>query len=200
MIFVAVIIVCYLIGSILVGPLLAGLLQRDLKQKGSGNPGATNAFRVIGPLAGILVLAGDALKAWLALALASRIVGEAYLPLFGLAVIAGHNWSVFHGFKGGKGIATTLGLIIVLAPKTLWLLVPGWFGGTGLTGFVSVGSVSAAVLLPIATILFYPSQPLIMVFSVSAALLAVYRHIPNIKRLVRGQENRLFGKRKEEKE
>lgn len=200
MIFVAVIIVCYLIGSILVGPLLAGLFQRDLKQKGSGNPGATNAFRVIGPLAGILVLAGDALKAWLALALASRIVGEAYLPLFGLAVIAGHNWSVFHGFKGGKGIATTLGLIIVLVPKTLWLLVPGWLGGTGLTGFVSVGSVSAAVLLPIATILFYPGQPLLMVFSVSAALLAVYRHIPNIKRLVRGQENRLFGKRKEERE
>lgn len=198
MVFFAAIVVCYLIGSILVGPLLAGLFRYDLKKKGSGNPGATNAFRVIGPLAGVLVLAGDAFKAWGALAIAARIAGEDYLPLFGLAVIAGHNWSVFHGFAGGKGIATSFGLIMVLSPKTLWLLVPGWLGGTVLTGFVSVGSLVAAILLPVATSIFYPGRPYLLIFGIGAALLAIYRHIPNIKLLVRGEENRLFGKGKEE--
>ena len=186
------IILSYLMGSILVGPILARLFRSDLKSTGSGNPGATNAFRVIGPLAGISVLAGDAIKGWLAVYMGGLIGGDTFLPVFGLAAIIGHNWSVFHGFKGGKGIATSLGAIIALCPRVLWIILSSWFLVTLLAGFVSLGSVIAALLLPIAIFLFYQADPLLVLFGIGTASMAVYRHVPNLKRLFRGEENRLF--------
>jgi glycerol-3-phosphate acyltransferase PlsY len=182
----------YLIGSILVGPILARVFRSDLKSTGSGNPGATNAFRVIGPLAGFVVLAGDAIKGWLAVFVGGIIAGGSYLPLFGLAAIFGHNWSVFHGFKGGKGIATSLGVIIALCPRVLLIILPSWFLITLLSGFVSLGSVIAALMLPIAIFLFYQGNPLLVLFAFGTASMAVYRHVPNLNRLFRGEENRLF--------
>lgn len=190
---IAGIIVSYMVGSILAGPLLATLFRADLKEKGSGNPGATNAFRVIGPLAGVLVLAGDAFKGWGAMYMGAWIGGMDYLPLMGLATIVGHNWSIFHRFKGGKGIATTLGVVIGLSPLSLWILVPAWILVTLITGFVSVGSITAAFLLPISIPLFYsPLDKMLLFFGIGAAILAVYRHWPNVKRLVRGEEHRIF--------
>lgn len=187
------IIISYLMGSILAGPLLASLFRLDLKKKGSGNPGATNAFRVIGPAAGVLVLAADAFKGWGAMRVGAMVGGEPIMPLLGLAAIVGHNWSIFHRFQGGKGIATTLGVVIGLCPKTLLVLVPAFLLTMLGTGFVSVGSLTAAILLPVSLFIFCsPVNTMLMTFGFGAGLMAVYRHWPNVKRLIHGEEHRLF--------
>jgi glycerol-3-phosphate acyltransferase PlsY len=187
------IIASYLLGGILFGHILAGFSKTDLQAKGSGNPGATNVFRVIGPLAGALVLVGDVFKGIVAVKLGEWIGGQTqYLPLYGLAAIIGHNWSVFHGFKGGKGIATTLGTVILLCPKSIWVIVPVWLIATIVSGFVSFGSILAAVVFPVAIAFFYPKQQFLLVYAFVATVMAVYRHVPNIRRMLRGEEHRLF--------
>lgn len=191
---IAGIIASYLLGGVLFGHIMAGMVNADLKQKGSGNPGATNVFRVIGPFAGVLVLVGDVVKGIAAVALGNLIGGNpAYLPLYGLAAIIGHNWSIYHRFQGGKGMSTTLGAVIMLCPKVLWIVLPGWLGGIVALSYVSFGAVMAAVTLPIATLVFYPGQKLMMVFSILASAMAIYRHIPNIKRMLKGEEHKVRG-------
>ncbi|HEX2954533.1 MAG TPA: glycerol-3-phosphate 1-O-acyltransferase PlsY [Bacillota bacterium] len=180
-------------GGVLFGHILASISKTDLKSKGSGNPGATNVFRVIGPIAGVLVLLGDVFKGIAAVKLGEWISGQpVYLPLYGLAAIIGHNWSVFHRFKGGKGIATTLGTVIILCPHALWIILPLFIIATIASSFVSFGSIMAAISFPFGIMILYPRQHYLLIYAVAATIMAIYRHIPNIRRILRGEEHKLF--------
>ncbi len=195
----------YIIGSIptayIFGKVLKGI---DIREYGSGNAGATNVFRVIGKAPGIIVLIIDIIKGYVsATYLASGFMylapvtrPELYRILFGLCAIAGHNWTLFLKFKGGKGVAASAGVVIGLIPKIFWLGFLVWLITFFITGFVSLGSIVAVILIPIFTLAF--GEPVeIVVFMCLLCLIIVYKHKPNIRRLARGEEKRIqFFKRK----
>jgi glycerol-3-phosphate acyltransferase PlsY len=195
----------YLIGSIptayIFGRILKGI---DIREYGSGNIGATNVFRVIGKVPGAVVLAIDILKgllcttyvASLFLYMAPVTRPELYRIFIGLSAIAGHNWTVFLKFKGGKGVATSAGVVIGLIPKIFWLGFLVWLITFFITGLVSLSSIIAAITVPIFTLAF--GQPVeIIVFMCVLCLIIVYKHKSNIRRLARGEEKRVsFFKKK----
>lgn len=195
----------YLLGSvnssILVGRVFG---VKDIRQHGSGNAGATNTLRTIGKKAAMLVFAGDVLKGVAAVLLARLIVfilhTDATMAVLAAAlmVVVGHDYPIYFGFKGGKGIATSAAVIfmtkpllglIVLAVAILMMLI---------TRYVSLGSVAASVAFPIAAAILYPKDIFYLIFAIALCLLAVYRHKANIKRLVKGTESKLGAKKKEQ--
>lgn len=195
----------YVLGSLPTSALAGRLRGVDLRKEGSGNLGFTNALRVLGWKCAAPVLAIDVAKGavpvlFLAPAMApGSPLGPEWAALAaGLAAIAGHVWSVFTGFKGGKGIATTCGVFAALAPLATLVSVAVWLILVLSTRYVSVGSVVAAVVLPV-TIALEASlrgterqAPLIIVAAV-VAVLVVLKHRGNLKRLAAGTENR-FGR------
>lgn len=201
----------YLLGSIPTGYLVGKSRGIDIRTVGSGNIGATNAFRVLGKPAGILVLVVDALKGflacrfvgvlayrWLAGPLPDEATTEEFLKITGgLFAILGHNYTCFLKFKGGKGVATSAGVTLALLPPLAVGISVGVWGVTlAVTRYVSVASITAAFLLPF--IAWWParcSRTMIVVAAAIAAL-AIYKHRTNIQRLMNGTENR-FGKKKE---
>jgi glycerol-3-phosphate acyltransferase PlsY len=195
----------YLLGAIptayLVGRAIKGI---DIRQHGSGNVGATNTFRVLGAGPGIFVLVCDILKGVLAVVVVSRILAVDALTawiFFGLVAIIGHNWTVFLNFSGGKGIATSLGVLIGLTVQVpsfgpvLLVTLGVWVVIFVIFGFVSLASVTAAVALPVAAAVTAQPLPLVLL-GVLCCLFIVIRHRSNIRRLVLGQESRvsLFGR------
>ncbi|MEJ2501950.1 MAG: glycerol-3-phosphate 1-O-acyltransferase PlsY [Gemmatimonadota bacterium] len=184
----------YLLGAVPTSYLVARAVRGiDLRQHGSGNLGATNAFRVLGWRPALPVVIADILKGW---------VPAAYFPLwdgaespewglaYGAAAILGHVFSVFVGFRGGKGVATSAGVFLALAPWAVLIAGIVWGVVVTLTRLVSLGSILAAIVLPIAV--FATAEPPHVVWlSVALALFVIYAHRSNIRRLVRGQENRL---------
>jgi glycerol-3-phosphate acyltransferase PlsY len=190
----------YLIGSIptayIIGRLYKGI---DIRQHGSGNVGATNVFRVLGKWPGILVLAIDILKGMVVVTLVADVLHlQTNLSRILLAVIVviGHNWTIFLGFKGGKGIATSLGVLIGLTIKmavirpVLFLTIFVWLATFLLSAYVSLASIVAAVCLPFFMLL--TNQPFeIMVLGVVFCIFVVLRHRPNIGRLLNGQESQV---------
>ena len=190
----------YLIGSIptafIIGKFAKGI---DIRRFGSGNIGATNAFRVLGKGLGIMVLVIDILKGVLATALVSTLFGleepMAYVGL-GIIAVAGHNWTVFLQFKGGKGIATSLGVLIGLTIKIVEIRpvlissVLSWLAVFLLTGFVSLASIAASTLLPLYMLLFGESFEFVLM-GVVFCVFVVVRHRSNIKRLLAGEERRV---------
>jgi len=190
----------YLLGAIptayIVGRIVNGI---DIRQHGSGNVGATNTFRVLGKGPGLLVLVCDILKGLLAVVVISRFLAVISLTawiLFGLVAIIGHNWTVFLNFSGGKGIATSLGVLIGLTIQVpsfsmvLLITLSIWIILFIVFGFVSLASVAAAVALPIASAV--TAQPKELVFlGLACCLFVVIRHRGNIRRLVLGQESRV---------
>lgn len=191
----------YLLGSIptayLVGKFTKGI---DIRQHGSGNVGATNAFRILGKGPGIFVLVFDIIKGFLAVVVIGNVLGLGdkiiYRLLLGLAVISGHNWTLFLNFKGGKGIATTLGVLIGLTVKfpSLFPVVIGstivWFIAFSISRYVSLSSIIAAISLPI--FMFLTRQQLEMiVMGIVFSAFVIVRHRPNISRLLAGTETRM---------
>ncbi len=187
----------YLIGSFPTGYLLGRLLKgMDIRQYGSGNVGATNVFRALGKGPGLVVLSVDILKGFLAVAVLGAglsLDGIIECVLLGIAVVCGHNWTIFLRFKGGKGIATSLGVLIGLALKfaalrpVLLLTLLMWVITFSLSHMVSLASLVAAFALPCFMIL--TGQVIEMVSLGWIFCLFVFvRHWPNIKRLVRREE------------
>jgi glycerol-3-phosphate acyltransferase PlsY len=185
-------VLAYLLGSVSFGLLLARLYgNHDLRQSGSGNIGATNVARTMGKTVGILTLLGDASKGLLAVWLARQwgrsdwISGAAAL----LAVV-GHIFPLYHGLRGGKGVATALGCFVPILP---WPLIMGtvmWLATVAIWRYVSIGSILAAVTLPLAAALFdYPSP--FIYSAILIALLVLYKHRGNIQRLKAGTESKL---------
>ena len=195
-----VLIFSYLIGGILFGELIGLISRVDLRKKGSGNPGATNVYRILGPVSGVLVLAGDTLKGIAGTMLGTWLGWPELAPWCGLAVIAGHNWPLFFKFQGGKGIATSFGTVIILVPETLFIIVPLWLFTLVLSGYVSLASIVAAFALPWSCLLFYPGEPKLLTYAILAGAFAILRHRSNIQRIINGTENRIFRKKAKEEE
>ncbi len=204
--FLLLLLSAYLIGSIptsiILGKALRGI---DVREHGSRNPGATNTFRVLGWKIGILVGAIDIFKGFAAAVLlpsvipeGSRAMGDLRPILAGFAAIAGHVWTVFANFRGGKGVGAAFGVIIGLAPIPALIVVTVWAALTFGTGYVSVGSIAAAAALPLSVVLLGVWRDdlsiSLAVFASLVGLLVIIRHRSNIGRLMRGEENR-FGKR-----
>lgn len=197
--------ISYLIGSIPTAYIFGRILKgQDIRRFGSGNVGATNAFRFLGKVPGMLVLLLDIGKGFLAIAalgsfcvVRSHLVSnEICLILIGIACIAGHNWTVFLGFKGGKGVATTLGVLLGLSiaiPGLRWILVlllATWLGIFLVSGIVSLASVISAISLPIYIWLFKQSLALTLTGTLLSFFVLI-RHKANIVRLFQGREFRL---------
>ncbi|HEY2082125.1 MAG TPA: glycerol-3-phosphate 1-O-acyltransferase PlsY [Verrucomicrobiae bacterium] len=197
--------VAYLLGSIPTGFLVAKARGVDIRTVGSGNIGATNAFRVLGKGFGVFVLLMDALKGWVAVILGAGAVAKLlpgvpleYLRITaGIAAILGHNFTCWLHFKGGKGIATSAGVLIALVPWALVIILTIFIILFLTTRYVSVGSIAAAFALPFAT--WFTTQHDIGLTAVMAAIgvLAILKHRKNIQRLLNGTENRIQFKKKE---
>ncbi len=196
--------VAYLLGSIPTGYLVGRAKGVDVRKVGSGNIGATNAFRTLGKRAGVLVLLADALKGWLAAGpmpvIVQRLIApsappdlatQEYLQIIaGVVVILGHNYTCWLQFKGGKGIATSAGVLLALTPITFAAGLAAWIVVCVVTRYVSLGSIAAALVLPIASWLAGYSFRLVVVTGVMGAL-AIYKHKGNIERLLNGTESRI---------
>ncbi|MDN5345308.1 MAG: acyl phosphate:glycerol-3-phosphate acyltransferase [Clostridia bacterium] len=184
-------VLAYLIGSLptayLVGRYVYGF---DIRRRGSGNVGATNALRTMGTVPGLLVLAVDALKGMLAVWLGQAMGGPWLAALTAMLAIVGHNWSIFLEFQGGRGVATAAGAVLAMAPPViLWALLL-WVIIVLLSRYVSLGSIVAVGLAPFIMLYFHRPWPYIL-FTFAGAALIIYRHRPNIKRLLSGTEHKL---------
>ncbi|MGN0958141.1 glycerol-3-phosphate 1-O-acyltransferase PlsY [Selenomonas sp.] len=182
----------YLLGSIPNGLWLCRALWHvDLRQHGSHNIGATNAWRTLGKGPGFLVFFLDMLKGLLAVWLGEMLVGTPLVMILcGVLAIVGHSLSLFLRFHGGKGVATGLGVILMLMPKVTVIVFLVWLLLVLATRYVSLGSIVAAALVPVLALVFgYPA--LYVVFGVLAAALIIVRHRSNITRLLNGTENRI---------
>jgi glycerol-3-phosphate acyltransferase PlsY len=194
----ALLVLAYLAGSIptsfVIGKVFHGI---DLREQGSGNLGATNAFRVLGMKSALPVVLVDAAKGFLPVWLFADLAGAEFgwTLAFGAAAILGHMFSVWVGFRGGKGIATSAGVFLALAP---WAVLGGllvWCAVTFPTGYVSVGSIVTAAMLPV-LVAFTPHRggASLLWFAAALAAFVIWAHRGNIRRLAKGEEHR-FGRR-----
>jgi glycerol-3-phosphate acyltransferase PlsY len=188
----------YLLGAIPTSHLVSRLIAKiDLRAHGSGNLGATNLYRVLGWKYAIPVALFDIAKGAIpVLVFAPRVVdSELFALACGVAAILGHVFSVFVGFKGGKGVATAAGVMLGLTPVALAVAAAVWALVVLLTGYVSLGSIAAAAVLPFAVYLLdRPSTPELLWIDAAVAAGVIFLHRRNIQRLLQGTENR-FGRR-----
>ena len=207
-----ILLLSYLVGSfptsIVAGRVFFGT---DIRRHGSGNAGGTNAVRVFGWPAGIAVILLDIAKGVVAVLLIARlpVFGEMGTPLLpadaaalaaGCAAVVGHIWTVFASFRGGKGVATAAGMVAALYPAAFAVTLPFFVLAVALSGIVSVGSLTAAVVFAISVLALDATgaaivSPLLRWVALAIALLIIYTHRSNIARLARGEEKRMFGRR-----
>lgn len=185
----------YLLGSISFGLLIGKwFLGIDIREYGSGNAGATNLSRVMGTGPGIVVLLLDGLKGFVPVWLTLKVTGQPTAAmLVGLAAIVGHIWPVYFRFKGGKGVATTIGVMLAMS---FWAtLITGLLTVLiiAVSRYVSLGSLVFVSLMPW-LLLFFDRGGMVFVMALALTVLVFWTHRENIRRLLRGQENR-FGKR-----
>lgn len=182
----------YLLGSVPSGLILCRAIWHiDIREHGSRNIGATNVYRTLGKGPGALVFLLDFLKGFLGVTIAMLLVGTPLaMVLGGIAAILGHSASVFLRFKGGKGVATGLGVIAMLMPVVTVIVFFAWLLIVFLTRYVSLGSIVGAALVPVLAFLFdYPTE--YTLFGVLAAVLVIVRHHANIGRLLNGTESKI---------
>jgi acyl phosphate:glycerol-3-phosphate acyltransferase len=207
--FIAVILIGYLLGSIPSGVIISRIFAKvDIRQYGSGKIGSTNVLRTVGKKAAALVLLLDILKGALSVVFAGLIVGRDYLVVGGdfglgllvaqvlaaLASIAGHNWSIFLGFKGGRGVATFFGGLVALCPVAALFGSEVFIIGAGFTRFASLGSIAGAVgtytiLIPLTVLNGFPLEYL--VYALIGTITIIIMHRENITRLLSGKERKL---------
>jgi glycerol-3-phosphate acyltransferase PlsY len=216
---VIVVLLSYIAGSIPTSIMLSKWLHGfDIRSKGSGNAGGTNVFRVLGWKLGVFVIVIDGLKGVLATTVIARLFWDPTLPFYnrtpfddftiiqmicGGAAIIGHVWTVFAGFKGGKGIATAAGMLIGIAPTEFAVSIGVFFIFFFSFRYVSLGSIMAAVAFPLSLIIRYNilsdeihSYKTLVFFSTGIALFLIYSHRANIKRLIEGTERKITSFRK----
>jgi glycerol-3-phosphate acyltransferase PlsY len=193
---VLLLVAAYLVGSIPFGILVGrGLFGVDPREVGSGNIGTVNSMRALGKLGGVLVLIGDVIKGIVPTLIASQFLHlDAWLvAAIGLATIAGHNWSVFLRFGGGKGVATGLGVVGVLAWQAALAFAVVWLATVLITRYASLASILGSAAVPLAFIAV-KSPAAYVVFGVVALAFVMWRHATNIQRLFAGTELK-FGHR-----
>ncbi len=187
----------YLLGAIPTSYLVARAVRGiDLRTVGSGNLGATNLYRQLGWRWAIPVGVFDLLKGTIPVVLFARWAGVSGVPavLLGVTAMVGHAYSVFVGFKGGKGVATGAGIVLGMAPWAFLAALVTWAVVVRATGYVSLGSIVAALVFPVAAWVGHPEQHHLAWLYALLALAVVVLHRANIQRLLRGTENR-FGRR-----
>ncbi len=189
--------ICFIIGhvfgSIPCGLWLVKVIHGiDIREYGSKNIGTTNVFRTVGWKTAIFVLLCDMLKGLFSVALVAHFTNNAMgaMVVTGLGALLGHNYSLFLGFKGGRGVATGLGLILYFMPKVCLASFAVWLLLVLFTRYVSLGSVVAAICTPIFAYYFGYTQPLV-IFAALAGGFVVVRHVENIKRLLNGTESKI---------
>ena len=201
-----VLVLAYLVGSIPFGYLIGRAYGKDIRKEGSGNIGATNVTRVVGPWQGRLCFLLDFLKGALPVLLVSRHYGFVGIPsmLAGAAAVAGHMFPIYLGFKGGKGISTAGGVALALSPLSVLAAAAVWVAVFLLTRYVSVASIAASAALPLtAAVLFFTGKGrmtlAVLIFFCLLGALAIWKHRANIDRLRKGTELRFGGKDGEKK-
>lgn len=208
-----VVFISYLVGSFPTAVIAGKILKKiDIRQHGSGNAGATNVFRVLGWKAGLVVLLIDIFKGFVAVYwvvnLAEVTTDSDWRLLFqlvaGVSAILGHIWTIFAGFKGGKGVGTAAGVFLGMQPLAVFIVLMVFIGVVAKTKYVSLGSIIAATLLPVILIVqkYFLEQSNIglpvIIASLALALLILVTHHSNIHRLINGTENKLsFGSKGE---
>ena len=187
-------ILAYLVGSIPNALWIGKMFKNiDVRDFGSGNVGATNAARVLGWKLGVMVLLFDAFKGMIFIIIARKFgLSDIYVVLIGLAAILGHSYSIYLKFKGGKAVATSLGVMLVLIPKVIIILVIVFLLIVIFSGYVSLASISVACLLPILTYIMYNN--IIVLLSLAVGILVIWRHKSNIKNLLEGKEDKFYDK------
>lgn len=209
-------IIAYLLGSVNLSIILCKAMGKgDIRELGSGNAGATNTLRSLGKGPAVLVLLFDILKAVVALFLSKWLItlGQATdadisiykdlaMAVSGIAVILGHNYPIYYGFKGGKGIATSLGVILTIEWQLGLVCLLFAILIMLLTRMVSAGSITASVLYPVLVLIqgnSFSNKLIYIAFAILIALMAIYRHRSNIKRIFDGTENKLWKTKAEKK-
>jgi len=200
--YIIVTVIAYLLGSIsfsvIISKKMAGF---DVREKGSGNAGSTNVLRTVGKKAAIITLICDCLKGVLAVLvgfIAGKIIQQTdaslLVQLAGIAVVIGHTFPIFFKFKGGKGVATSLGVLLIINWQIGLICLVFALVLMALTRFVSLGSVGAAILFPVLTIFIssnYIVQGNYIIFGIVLAVLVIFNHRTNVQRLLTGTENKL---------
>jgi len=187
---ILLIIAAYLLGSIPTGLLLAKAAGVDIRSSGSGNIGATNVYRTLGRSVGILTLVGDCLKGVVPVVAAVYMgVSDTWVAAVGLAAFLGHVYTIFLGFKGGKGVATALGVFLAVSPAAVGSVLLVFVAVVWKWRYISLGSIAAALAMP-GMVAVFDSRPAVVIMSVIIALLVVWKHRENIKRLQEGTESK----------
>ena len=185
----------YLLGCIPCGVLIARFYgHMDIRKTGSGNSGTTNVLRTLGWAPSLLTLAGDCIKGVLAALIGRWLGGEAGMLAGGLFAVLGHDFPVFMKFKGGKGIATSLGVTLVICPSVALLLTAAVIAIVAVTRIMSAGTLAVSLAYPLLTWLLLPenADPVLRIgFAVLLMILSFFCHRSNLRRLFRGEENKL---------
>ncbi len=180
----------YLLGSIPTGLLLGKLYGIDVRKEGSGNIGATNLYRTVGRKVGIITLIGDCLKGLLPVVLAWKLgLLEPMQAWVGLAAFCGHVFSVFLLFKGGKGVATALGVFLALAPLAVLGALAVFILLVAIWRYISLGSIAAAAVMPL-MVWYMPHTQQLLIATTLIAAVVIIKHHTNISRLVAGTESK----------
>ena len=180
----------YLLGSINTSLVVGKFYGTDVRKHGSGNAGATNTLRTLGKTAALFVLIGDILKGILACLIGLMVFGRTGEIIAGSLAIIGHNWPLYFGFRGGKGVLTSFSVLLVIDYKIALLVLLAFIIVTLATRYVSLSSISAAVALPILAIILKRDLGLI-VFYALLGLLVIIRHRSNNERLLKGTEPKI---------
>lgn len=191
----------YLLGSVNTSLVLGKLFyKKDVRQYGSGNAGATNTLRTLGKTAALLVVAGDFLKGVLAYLIGRWLAGETSPGIYageycsGIMAVVGHNWPLYFGFKGGKGVATAFSVAVMLSPIAALVCLACFILVVAVTRYVSLGSMVGGAAFPIVT--WIMGEPLFLVLTAALlAILIIFRHSSNIRRLLEGSEKKLSFRR-----
>ena len=197
LVWAAIAVAAYFLGNISTGLIVGKAVGHiDIRKTGSGNAGTTNIMRTLGWLPSVLTLLGDALKAFLAVKMGKWLGGMVSTPelggyIGGIAVLLGHNWPALFDFKGGKGMACSLGIILANEPLLALALLILQIIIVGLTRYMSVASIVTAIAYPVAVIVMHPRDTGYIIFALIMCALALFCHRSNIQRLIHGNENRL---------
>jgi len=187
----------YLLGSVNTSLVLGKLFyKKDVRQYGSGNAGATNTLRTLGKIAAIMVVAGDFLKGVLACLIGKWLAGETSAGVYGgiymagIMAVIGHNWPLYFGFKGGKGVMTAFAAVLMFSPPAALICLLGFILVVAITRYVSLGSIIGGAAFPLVAWIL-GEQLFLILTGVLLALLIIFRHSSNISRLLNGNEKKL---------
>ena len=188
-----VIVAGYLLGSISTGVVLSRLFAKtDIRSQGSGNAGTTNMLRVLGRKMALLTFIGDMLKGIIAVFIGKWLIGGELGGLLGVVgAVLGHYYPLYFGFKGGKGIATSFGSLLFVFPVQALLAFAVFLILVAVTHYVSVGSIAAAITLPLLIVITRFQEPTLWIINVCIGASVIWRHRANIKRLMNHTENKL---------